>query len=201
MAIHSLGMIRWKKGNKDREIIMASLYHLEELGVSEFSGWPSVWYANLLACAGRGDDAARVLNYFCRAFVGQNSFHTNSDQLKKRGRIFTLEGNFGFASGVQEMLLQSQNGPIRVFPAIPSDWQDVSLNGLRAEGAFLVSAKKEKSIIKQTEIVSGKGGKLRLLNPFVNRNPVVTGIAEDKISVADNIIEIETDLGIKLIFE
>ena len=201
MAIHPLGMISWEQGEKDRGTIIASLEHLEELGVSGFSGWPSVWYANLLARAGRGEDAARVLNYFCRAFVGRNSFHTNSDQLKGKGRIFTLEGNFGFASGVQEMLLQSQNGLIRIFPAIPAAWQDVTFDQLRAEGAFLVSVKMENGNLKQVRIVPEKGGMLRLLNPFVNRDPIIRGIAKNKISRANNIIEMQTDLENKIIFE
>jgi alpha-L-fucosidase 2 len=47
------------------------------------------------------------------------------------------------------MLLQSwsdpakdESGPIRVFPAVPAAWQDVEFHDLRAEGAFLVSAKR-----------------------------------------------------------
>ncbi len=52
--------------------------------------------------------------------------------------FFTLEGNFAaFAQGVQELLLQSREGYIEVFPVVPASWQDVSFNGLRSEGAFL----------------------------------------------------------------
>jgi hypothetical protein len=44
------------------------------------------------------------------------------------------------AQAIQEMLLQSHGGVIRVFPAVPSAWRDVAFHDLRAEGAFLVSA-------------------------------------------------------------
>jgi alpha-L-fucosidase 2 len=44
------------------------------------------------------------------------------------------------ASVIQEMLLQSWDGRIRVFPAAPKAWPEASFAGLRAEGAFLVDA-------------------------------------------------------------
>ncbi len=37
---------------------------------------------------------------------------------------------------------ESEPGPIRIFPALPSTWKDVEFRDLRAEGAFLVSAKR-----------------------------------------------------------
>jgi hypothetical protein len=60
------------------------------------------------------------------------------------------------------MLLQSQNGIIRVFPAIPDDWRSgVSFRNLRSEGAFLVSAEYGKNI----KIMAEHGGQLVLAVP------------------------------------
>ncbi len=81
---------------------------------------------------------------------------------------FTLEGNFAFAAGVQEMLLQSQGGVIRVFPAIPTDWKDVSFRDLRAEGAFLISASKQNGQPGKIEVYAEKGGLLQLQLPAGN---------------------------------
>jgi hypothetical protein len=60
-----------------------------------------------------------------------------------------IESTLAVANIIQDMLLQSwsdpakeQAGPIRVFPALPSAWKDVEFHDLRAEGAFLVSAKR-----------------------------------------------------------
>jgi alpha-L-fucosidase 2 len=81
---------------------------------------------------------------------------------------FTLEGNFAFASAVQEMLIQSHKGVVKLFPAIPSDWQDVSFNTLRTYGAFLISASMENGEVNNVKIVSEKGDETVLDNPFGN---------------------------------
>jgi hypothetical protein len=60
-----------------------------------------------------------------------------------------IESTLAAANIIQDMLLQSwsdpaagEPGPIRIFPALPSSWQDVEFHDLRAEGAFLVSARR-----------------------------------------------------------
>ena len=74
------------------------------------------------------------------------------------------------------MLLQSYSGTIRVFPAIPASWKDVSFKTLRAEGAFLVSAERKVGVTQRVEIIAEKGGLLRLENPFPGASYAVTGI-------------------------
>jgi hypothetical protein len=60
-----------------------------------------------------------------------------------------IESSLAAANIIQDMLLQSwsdpardEPGPIRIFPALPSAWKDVEFRDLRAEGAFLVSARR-----------------------------------------------------------
>ena len=118
-----------------------------------------------------GEGAAKDLSIFAKAFCSINSFHLNGDQTKSgyskfTYRPFTLEGNFAFASGLQEMLLQSYAGFIEVFPAVPASWQNISFSTLRAEGAFLVSAKKENGQVSEVRITSEKGSMARLKLPF-----------------------------------
>ena len=59
------------------------------------------------------------------------------------------------------MLLQSQGGLVRIFPAIPAAWNELSFKDLRAEGAFLVSAEQGKSV----EVSTVKGGLLKIELP------------------------------------
>jgi alpha-L-fucosidase 2 len=84
-----------------------------------------------------------------------------------------LESSLAAANIVQEMLLQSWSdptaetpGPIRVFPAVPSVWKDVEFRRLRAEGAFLVSAKLEDGKTKWVRIKSLTGEPCRVRPGF-----------------------------------
>ena len=71
---------------------------------------------------------------------------------------------------VTEMLLQSFDGTLRLFPCWPRD-QDASFRTLRAVGAFLVSASLTSGEVGEVRIVSEKGEPCRLVNPWVPRRP------------------------------
>jgi hypothetical protein len=130
-----------------------------------------------------GEGAAKALQIFAKAFCSVNSFHVNGDQTKSgyssmTYRPFTLEGNFAFAAGVQEMLLQSHAGFIELFPAVPDGWKDVSFQTLRAEGAYLVSAVRQNGLIKSVTITSEKGGILKLKLDTTSFKQKATGKAK-----------------------
>lgn len=174
MAIHPLGLVDFSMGQKERGIITKSLNNLERQGTDYWTGYSFSWAANLYARACRGDKAAEMLRIFARCFCLKNSFHVNGDQCragysKFTYRPFTLEGNFAFAAAVQEMLIQSHTGVIKLFPAIPPAWQQVAFEKLRAQGAFLVSARLEEGAVESVEILSEKGGLMALENPFADK--------------------------------
>ncbi len=173
MAWHPLGIIDWANGEEDQQIIKATLGTLMEVGPDYWTGYSYSWQANLYARAFEGEKAAEALRIFAECFCLKNSFHVNGDQCKAgyskmTYRPFTLEGNFAFASAIQEMLIQSHTGLVKLFPAIPSDWKDVSFSTLRTYGAFLISASMENGEVDKVEIVSEKGGEIVMDNPFGN---------------------------------
>lgn len=171
LAIHPLGLIDWNDGEKAQSIIRATLKKLQDYGPGYWTGYTYSWFANMQARAFNGEEAAKALRTFAECFCLPNTFHVNGDQSgtgksKFTYRPFTLEGNFAFASGVQEMLLQSHTGVIRVFPAIPESWTNVSFERLRAMGGFLVSASRVGGKCVKVSIYSEKGGRLSVVSPF-----------------------------------
>jgi len=205
MAIHPLGLIKWEDGADAQSIIKNSIDRLEKIGPDYWCGYSYSWLANMKARAKDGDGAARNLSIFARAFCLPNSFHVNGDQTKSglskfTYRPFTLEGNFAFAAGLQEMLLQSYAGFIEIMPAVPADWKEVSFNKLRAEGAFLVSAKKLNGVISEVKIVAEKGGVTRLKQPFQKwKVQSATGVTAD--TPDDEFIELKCKPGGSIVLQ
>lgn len=203
MAIHPLGTVRWENGAEDQKIIKASLDDLEKLGSSAWCGYSFSWLGNMAARGRDGERAEEALEIFSKAFCLRSSFHCNGDQSGKgysnfRYRPFTLEGNFAAAAGVQEMLIQSYSGTLRLFPAIPKDWKDVTFKTLRAEGAFLVSAEKKGGKVSRVEIICEKGGMCKLENPFDGKYEI-KGIESGKVKQKDNEIWLSTSIGQKIV--
>ena len=203
MAIHPLGLVNWENGPEDQAIIKASLADLEQSGTSLWTGYSFSWLASLAARARDGEKAEKALEIFSTAFCLRNSFHCNGDQSGKgysnfRYRPFTLEGNFAAAAGLQEMLLQSYSGTIRIFPAVPASWKDVSFKTLRAEGAFLVSAERKGGLTHSVRIISEKGGTCRLENPFEEADYEIKGAAKNAVSKDGDDLVIKTSAGQKI---
>ena len=175
MAFHPYGLIDYSNGDDHKKIIDHTINHLADVGSDYWTGYSFSWLGNLQARAFDGESAAQTLRIFSENFCLPNSFHVNGEQHNKgyskfKYRPFTLEGNFAFASALQEMLIQSHTGTVHIFPAIPESWNTLNFDKLRAEGAFLISAKKENGQVTHVHITAEKGGVLKLKNPFKNRS-------------------------------
>ena len=199
IAFHPLGLVDWSKGENDRKIITNTIKTLDSIGPDWWCGYSYSWLGNIKARALDGKGAAEALRIFAEDFCLPNSFHVNGDQSKTGKskftyRPFTLEGNFAFASGIQEMLIQSHSGVVHVFPAIPDEWENIRFEKLRAEGAFLVSAALKAGYCSELEIFSEKGGKITVKNPFGTTRFNCSSPYEMK----DNFITINTNPGQKI---
>ncbi|KRT14730.1 hypothetical protein ASU31_17655 [Pedobacter ginsenosidimutans] len=204
MAIYPLDLLDVNR-EKDKTIIDNSLKRLEEIGTRAWCGYSFSWMASIYARAYQAGKAVKQLEIFASNFCSPNSFHLNGDQ--KGGqysgftyRPFTLEGNFAFAQGVQELLLQSRNGYIQAFPAVPQSWKDVTFNNLRAEGAFLVSGNKENGVPTTVKVYAEKAGVLRIKLPF--KTYVVRDIPAESVKMGDDgIAEVNLEKKQTIVFE
>ncbi|WP_373564887.1 glycoside hydrolase family 95-like protein [Sphingobacterium sp. E70] len=166
MAIYPLGILDINN-TQDKSLIEKSLSHLEQLGTRAWVGYSFSWMACLHARAKQSKQAVSNLQKFAHNFCSINSFHLNGDQNGGQYsdftyRPFTLEGNFAFAQGVHELLIQSKNDYIEVFPATPEEWKDVSFKNLRTAGGFIVSAEKNNNKITLLKVTTSQDAIFRI---------------------------------------
>jgi len=109
--------------------------------------------ASIAASIGAGDEALAYVKSALHLFK-PNTMYTEAGPV--------IESPLAVAESINDMLLQSWGDDIRVFPAVPSEWPDVTIHHLMAEGGFLISAVRRDGKTKWIRVESLAGEPCRI---------------------------------------
>lgn len=168
--IYPGGDINIDGSTDDRQLIEASLDTLVSKGYGIWVGWSFAWASVIAARIGRKRMAWWTLRQLADVYVSCNTFNLNLDWerngIASDTDAYCQDGNMAAVAAVNEMLLQSWGGRIRVFPACPNHWREVRFDRLRAEGGVEVSAVRSEGRTLGVRLMSESAQHVRLLNPF-----------------------------------
>ena len=150
-----------------------------------YTGWSRAWAIGLWARLLDGNMAWESLKMLLEHSTGANLFDTHP---ARGGSIFQIDGNFGTTAGIAEMLLQSHDNEIALLPALPTAWQEGSVEGLCARGGLEVSIAWNEGGIMSAQVLAVQTGKHTFRVPTgrkLSRISNTTGVSPQPIPGTD----------------
>ena len=134
----------------------------------EATGWSRAWKINFWARLGDGDRALKLLRSLLApaAYEGCTEEFCNVagtyPNLLCAHPPFQIDGNFGGAAGISEMLVQSNEGFINILPALPSEWSEGCIKGIKVRGGATVDLEWSKGKASKITITGGWNDEIKL---------------------------------------
>jgi alpha-L-fucosidase 2 len=119
------------------------------------TGWAIAWRINLWARLRDGERAHQVL----RLLLDPSRTYPNMFDAHPP---FQIDGNFGGASGILELLLQCVDGEVELLPALPGAWPSGSVRGLRVRGGIEVDMAWHEGALHRVRLRGEPGGRVQL---------------------------------------
>jgi alpha-L-fucosidase 2 len=143
--------------SQDPALVEAVRTTLERRG-EDNRGWSGAWKICLRARLGDGDRAEALL----RRMLTDISLHPAKEDSDEVPSFEGNQGIQGVTAGIAEMLVQSQDGEIRLLPALPKAWPTGKAEGFRARGGFILDLAWADGKLTSAKVVSTQGRPCRL---------------------------------------
>ncbi len=160
------------------------------------TGWSRAWKVNFWARLGDGNRAYKLFKaLLVPAYTADKPHHDAGTfpNLFCSHPPFQMDGNWGGAAGIGEMLLQSQDGFINPLPALPDEWQSGSIHGFKVRGGAEVDMTWDGGKLRSMTVTGGFTSDIKIKKPA----GVTTVTVDGRKTAAGKYIELRLNKGEK----
>lgn len=184
---HLLGLYPGNQITQDTpEYFAAAQVSLQDRGDAG-TGWSKAQKICAWARLQNGNHSYKMLQEILKVSTLPNLWDTHPP--------FQIDGNFGAAAGIAEMLLQSHCGYISLLPALPDRWRNGAVRGLVARGNFTVDITWKDAAMTAASLMAAKDGICRIQLDAENYRIVDTNQHAVLLETKSGVVSFATKAG------